>query len=121
MFYMVSKCYIQILLVTADIVQVYAVDYDFGVNATVSFSLAETPVRNGRALFTIGNDGMIRNSEPVDKEIQEYYTVVAQARDGGTPPRSSKYNKADTSVQSDLYTGQTISLICQLFLYLSMQ
>lgn len=65
-----------------------ALDKDSGVNAQIRYSLVAT-----KSTFDINpSTGMIRTIIPLDREETPAYDLVAEARDQGTPPRSTRVN-----------------------------
>ncbi|XP_013390955.1 cadherin-related tumor suppressor-like [Lingula anatina] len=73
--------------------QVYAVDYDIGNNAAITYRIQSFP---GNPFTIHPVSGQIVTMETLDREEQEAYTLVVVATDGGIVPRSST---ATVSVQ----------------------
>ena len=68
-------------------------DYDFGVNASVSYEFAVVPKdkTTNQPLFVINSLGKITtNGNLLDRETQDKYTAVIRATDGGSPNRQSE-------------------------------
>ncbi|KAK2720851.1 hypothetical protein QYM36_004658, partial [Artemia franciscana] len=66
--------------------QVIAADYDMDMNADIRYSL-----ENANGTFQINpTTGEIAIRQPIDRELSSFYDLIAEARDLGNPPRSSK-------------------------------
>lgn len=75
------------------VLTVIATDADNGLNGTVTYSLRDVPQKHGLPLFSIdGHTGLISTmlSDVLDREAQEEYHVVVQAKDRGVPSMSGQ-------------------------------
>lgn len=77
------------------VLTVIATDADKGNNGTVTYSLKQVPMKDGGPIFDINqHTGLITTtmSNALDREVQESYLILVQAKDQGTPEaKSCKY------------------------------
>ena len=71
-----------------EVMMVRAVDYDEGVNADVTYKITSA---EGSGIFTIDNNGILRSSTELDREMKDSYQLIIRATDKGQNPRSSMY------------------------------
>ena len=70
--------------------QILAMDSDLGMNAQLTYSLRLVNSTDGStAPFSINASGFVQTTAPLDREMQDEYTLIITATDGGSPPMSS--------------------------------
>ena len=67
---------------------VRAVDYDKGENAIVTYEIVSA---EGSGIFTIDNNGILRNNFELNRETTDSHQIVIRATDKGQERRSSMY------------------------------
>ena len=75
------------------VLTVIATDADNGNNGSVTYSLKQVPMKRGQPLFSVdAHMGLIttRLTNAMDREVQQTYHVIVQARDRGSPPMSGQ-------------------------------
>ena len=65
---------------------VAATDSDAGANGMVTYSIVDAANPLSLALFNITNDGFLKVSADINREILPIHTLTVAAADGGTPP-----------------------------------
>lgn len=95
------------------VMTIEAVDYDFGVNAEVTFEAVEIPEENGQPVFVLNpTTGEITSGVRFDREAKAVYTMVVKARDGGSTPQiSSQLNSIATGAYQDSSLSPLPSLV----------
>lgn len=66
---------------------IVATDRDSGVLGNISYSLVDSSPK-----FVIDSTGLINTAQTLDREVQDYYTLIVLARDGGSPPQEARAN-----------------------------
>jgi len=72
--------------------QLSAMDYDAGNNGQVTYDLVHSPRdTQGDPIFNLQPGGQVRvtKANALNREEQDYYTIVVNARDGGSPALDS--------------------------------
>ncbi|KXJ82442.1 hypothetical protein RP20_CCG013707, partial [Aedes albopictus] len=73
-----------------EVVRVRAIDRDFGVNASITYSILKGRDSDGHGMFTIDPiTGLIRTKASLDHEEKTIYRLAVAATDGGKPPRQT--------------------------------
>jgi hypothetical protein len=75
------------------VLTVIASDVDQGNNGSVHYSLKQTSSRDNQPMFSINSHtGLISTmlDNVLDRETQEEYQIIVQAKDKGSPPMSCK-------------------------------
>ena len=83
------------LLLTVD-----AFDPDEGKNGTVQYFLKATMNPNSLSLFDVFLNGSVILKSSLNREIRQYYHLVIEAADSGSPPRKN-YTQVDINILDD--------------------
>jgi protocadherin Fat 1/2/3 len=77
-------------VVGASVMDLSAMDYDFGENAQVTYSAVQIPEEDGVPVFIVADDGRVTTNRVLNREITEEYVCVVRATDQGSPALSSR-------------------------------
>lgn len=73
-----------------EVVRVRAIDRDFGVNASITYSILKGRDSDGHGMFSIDPiTGVIRTKASLDHEEKTIYRLAVAATDNGKPPRQT--------------------------------